>query len=782
MGTYVNRNMKKALYLMIICLVFLMPLNSSKSDAVNSLDSDSKQSFSNEGATLDKVEFYGNKIILIDKIQEIFSIKPGDAFSGENLKDNIKALYATNYFYKIDAVIKEIDKKIVLIIRLEENPILASFTIKGNDKLSVKDLSEPLNLSIGKIISRRQLDISRKIVEQFYFFKGFNNVIVEDAIFPIGDSKIEYIISIKEGKRGYVKGIDLIGVDESFKKELLKSIETKVKWVWSPITGRGRLSLELTEMDEQNVKQFFLNKGFLDVKTDKPKVTYDKIKDGYRVVFKVNQGIRYRTKSISIKGDLIEDEMTLKDSLLLKQDDFFSTGKLTKDIEKLNTIYGDKSYAFANVSPNVIKDTSNDKVKIEFVIEKGEKFKVNLINISGNTRTRDKVIRRQVLVNENDDYSATKIKSSKQRINRRGFFETVEISEVPVKNKENYLDLEVEVVEKATGFFSIAGGYSSTENLLLGIQIQESNLFGYGKQLSTSATVGGLSKNFSVDYSDPYFLDTTYTFGFQVFNNEFEYVDFDRNSYGGRLRFGKAISDWSFVNLRYRYENIKIDDLKLAASEVFEQGTDEISSIGIGITYDTRDNFINPSRGISTNFNVEESNEVFGADLFYTKYSSSFKKYYSIKRNHTLAYKLEGAFVDFREIGNRIIVGERYYMGGPMNLRGYKASRVSPRRLLSTGNFVRIGGNKFVFNTLEYLFPIALETGLRGILFVDAGNTYDESKNIDYNPNDMKKDVGFGFRWLSPMGPLKLDFGFPLGNRKSGESKYEVQFSIGSLF
>ena len=222
--------------------------------------------------------------------------------------------------------------------------------------------------------------------------------------------------------------------------------------------------------------------------------------------------------------------------------------------------------------------------------------------------------------------------------------------------------------------------------------------------------------------------------------------------------------------------------MKLAASEVFEQGTDEISSIGIGITYDTRDNFINPSRGISTNFNVEESNEVFGADLFYTKYSSSFKKYYSIKRNHTLAYKLEGAFVDFREIGNRIIVGERYYMGGPMNLRGYKASRVSPRRLLSTGNFVRIGGNKFVFNTLEYLFPIALETGLRGILFVDAGNTYDESKNIDYNPNDMKKDVGFGFRWLSPMGPLKLDFGFPLGNRKSGESKYEVQFSIGSLF
>ncbi|MBT3476061.1 outer membrane protein assembly factor BamA [bacterium] len=774
--------MRKILYFIIISFVFLTPLGPSRSESVNSVSFNSEQNISYEGSTLDKVEFYGNKIILLDKIQEVFSLKSGDVFKNEDLKEGIKALYGTNYFYRIDAVIKKIDKELVLIIRFEENPILASFTIKGNDEVSVKDLSEPLNLSIGKIISRRQLDISKKIVEQFYFYKGFNNVVVEDAIFPIGESKIEYVISIKEGKRGYVKGIDFIGVDEAFKKELLKSIETKVRWVWSPITGRGRLSLELVDMDEQNVKQFFLNKGFLDIRTDKPKVTYDEGKDGYRVVFKVSQGIRYRTKSIAIKGDLIEDEKVLKDSLQLKKDDFFSTGKLTEDIEKLNTIYGDKSYAFANISPNIMKDKSNDKVKIEFVIEKGEKFKVNLINISGNTRTRDKVIRRQVLVNENDDYSASKIKASKQRINRRGFFETVEISEVPVENKEKYLDLNVDVVEKATGFFSIAGGYSSSEKLLLGIQIQESNLFGYGKQLSTSATVGGLSKNFSVDYSDPYFLDTSYTFGFQVFNSEYQYVDFDRNSYGGKLRFGKAISNWSFINLRYRYESIRIDRLKLAASEVFEEGTDEISSLALGVTYDTRDNFVNPSKGISANFNVEESNEVFGADLYYTKYSSSFKKYYSIKRNHTLAYKIDGGFVDFREIGNRIIVGERYYLGGPNNLRGFKASRVSPRRLLSTGNFVRIGGNKYVFNTLEYLFPIALETGLRGILFVDAGNTYDETENIDYNPNDMKKDMGFGFRWLSPMGPLKLDFGFPLGKRKSGESKYEVQFSIGSLF
>ena len=773
--------MRNFLFTALFLLFVFIPAITIFGDVTKKPSTNTETISSYEGVVIDRIDYYGNRIILLDKIKEIVSINPKDKFTSESLKNNIKKLYDTNYFYKIDAVIKEINKEIVLIIRFEENPILATFTIKGNEEISEKDLKEPLNLSIGKIVSRKQLEISKKVVKQFYFFKGFNNVQVEDSIFPIGEGKIEYVISVKEGKRGYVKGIDLLGVDESFKKELLKSIQTKVKWVWSPITGRGRLSLELVDMDEQNVKQFFLNKGFLDIKTDKPIVTYDQVKDGYKVVFNVNQGVRYKTKSITLKGDLIKKEEELKSLLLLKEDEFFGTGKLTQDIEKLNTIYGDESYAFANISPSVVKDKSSDKVIIDFNIEKGEKFKVNLINISGNTRTRDKVIRRQILVNENDDYSASKIKASKQRVNRRGFFEKVEISEKPAV-KKNFLDLNVEVEEKATGFFSIAGGYSSTENLLLGIQIQESNLLGYGKQLSTSVTVGGLSKNFSVDYNDPYFFDTLYTFGLQLFNTEYQYVDFDRNSFGGKIRVGKAVSDWSYLNFRYRYENMEIDNLKLGANEVFQQGEDKISALGVGITYDTRDNFINPSRGVSTGFNIEESNDILGANLYYTKYSTNFSKYYSIKRNHTLAYKVEGAFVDFRDIGNKIIVGERFYLGGPNNLRGYKASRVSPRRLLSTGNFVRIGGNKYVFNTLEYLFPIALETGLRGILFVDAGNTYDESENIDYNPNDMRKDVGFGFRWLSPMGPLKLDFGFPVGTRKSGESKFEVQFSIGSLF
>ncbi|MBT3446184.1 outer membrane protein assembly factor BamA [bacterium] len=774
--------MKKIAILVFILLFIPLSFNSFSDSSNSFIEKKSSRLEELEGKKITKIVFFGNKIILNERVEQIMSVEAGDLYNHEKIKADIKTLYSTQYFYKIDLFAKNINDEVNLSIRFEENPVLASFRIVGNDKISLKDLKAPLRLTEGQITSRKQLEVTKSIVEQYYFYKGFNQVKVTDLILPSGEGKIQYEITIKEGNRGYIKGITLVGVDDSFKKELLKSIDTKVKWVWSPITGRGRLSIDLVEMDEQNVKQFFLNKGFVDVKTDKPQIDYIKEKDGYRVTFKVNQGIRYKTGKLSINGDLIKDEKVLLKKLELKESDFFSTGKLTSDIEKLNTIYGDASYAFADINPNVQKNSENKEVNVEFQIEKGEKFKVNSIMISGNTRTRDKVIRREVMVNENDDYSSTKIKRSKGRINRRGYFETVEISERPVENKPNYLDLNVEVEEKPTGFFSIAGGYSSVETLLLGVQVQESNFMGYGKEVTASATVGGISKNFSLSYNDSYFLDTTYQFGANAFRGEYEYQDFDRNSWGGGARVGKAMGLNSFLNFSYRYEDITIDDLTLAANEVFQEGNDKISSLGLGWTYDTRNNFITPSKGIIFYSKVEDSSDFLGSNLYFTKYSSRFAKYHEIKKNHILAYNADAGFIDFRDIGNRIVVSERYFLGGPNNLRGFKSRRVSPRRLLSTARFVRIGGNKYVFNNLEYIFPIALETGLRGLFFVDAGNSYDETQNIDYNPWDMKKDVGFGFRWLSPMGPLKLDFGFPVGKRKSDEDKFEVQFSIGSLF
>ena len=769
--------MKNSILILFAFSIFLLSCFTNEVQSV-----ESKQEIIRSESVINSIEFYGNKIIVKDKIEESLSLKVGENFNQEKIKDDIKNLYSTGYFYKIDIIVTETDKGLDLLFRFEENPILADFRVKGHDAVSLKDIREVVGLAEGTIISRKKLEITRSIVEQLYFYKGFNKVIVKDSIVPIGESKIQYEIEIIEGRRGYVKGIEFIGVDENYKDNLLKEIETKTKWFFSPITGRGRLSMDLVELDEGNIKQFYLDKGFVDVKVDKAKIEYIEEKDGYKALFKVDQGYRYKRGVISLKGDLIKDEKDIFDHLSLDDSEYFSARLLNKDIESLNTLYGDESYAFANIDPNIKKDQEQKIIHVEYVIEKGDKFKINLVNITGNTRTRDKVIRREVLINEDDDYSYTEIKASRERINRRGFFESVEIDEKPAKDKPNYLDLNVKVEEKATGYFSIAGGYSSVETLLLGVNIQENNLFGYGKSLGASASVGGLSKNFFVNYVDPYFLDTSYQLGLVAFKRLYDYIDYDKDSWGGRVKFGKSLNYWTFANIAYRYEDITIDDLKLAANEIFQTGNDRISSLNLGILYDTRDNFVDPTRGVTTGFNVEESNKVFGANLYFTKYTANLSKYYEIKRNHTLGYTLEGAFINFRDVENRYVVGERFYLGGPGNLRGYKHARVSPRRYLTNGDFVRIGGNKYVYSSLEYLYPIAIETGLKGILFVDVGETYDETKNIDYNPIDMRKDAGFGFRWISPMGPLKLDFGFPVGKKRSGEDKFEVQFSIGSLF
>ena len=647
-----------------------------------------------------KIEFFGNKIIKDERIENLISTKVGDRYKSNVIKDDINKLYKTNYFYKIDIVVKLIKDKVLLIYRFEENPILADLRISGNDKVSESEILEIIPIEKGKLTSRDILETTKAIIEQFYLIKGFNDVQISEKITPIGQGSIQYSVTIKEGKRGYVKGIVIKGTSNENVVQILKNLETKPKWVFSPITGRGRLSEDIIDADRSKVRGFFLNNGYINAKVSKPRIEYVKDKDGYLVVFDVEEGDRYKVGSITFSGDLL-DNKDLSEYTSLDDIEYFSLEKMNADIESLTIAYGDEAYAFANINPIFNQDDQQLKISIKYNIEKGEKYKVNKITISGNTRTRDKVIRREIKIKEQEDYSGTKIKKSKSFINRRNFFEFVNIKEVPSKDKPNYLDLEVEVEEKPTGYFSIQGGYSSVEALLLGVQIQENNLFGYGKSLGASVTVGTISQNFLIDYFDPYFFDTSYQFGLQLFKREYEYIDYDRARWGGVLQFGKELNTWTFARLKYRFESIKVDDLNSVATEVLQESKDKISSVTLGLTYDTRDNFMDPSKGISSSFYIQESNNYLGANLHFTEYTASFGKYYSFIPNHTLAFTADGAFIDFRNVGDRLIVSERYYLGGPENLRGYKFARVSPRRTLSNGKFVRIGGNKYVYSAFE---------------------------------------------------------------------------------
>ena len=357
--------MRHLLFILIITNLFF---TSFFTQVGFSLETDKK---SIESRIITNIDFYGNKIVVEDKIKEYLLTKVGDKYDSKKIKNDIRSLYATGFFYKIDILTTQNDEGVDLLFRFEENPILADFRIRGNDKITTDDLRQALNLEEGKIISRKELEVSRSIVESFYLFKGFNKVVVTDNIVPIGESKIQYEIKVVEGNRGYVKGIRFIGIDLEYAPELSKRLETKEKWFFSPITGRGRLSMGLVELDENNIRQFFLEKGYIDAKTDQSKVEYIKEKDGYRVIFQVRQGDRYKAGKVSFQGDLIEEEEVLYKKISLDNSEFFSTKILNQDIESLNKVYGDKSYAFANINPNIKRDDEQKIVHVEYEIEKG---------------------------------------------------------------------------------------------------------------------------------------------------------------------------------------------------------------------------------------------------------------------------------------------------------------------------------------------------------------------------------------------------------------------------
>ena len=395
--------MKSKIFLLIglILLISALPLYSNTV---------SEKEF--EEVEIYKIEFFGNKIIKDDRLKNLISTKIGDTYKSNIIKEDIKKLYKTNYFYKIDIVTKLIKDKVLLIYRFEENPILADLRISGNDKISESEILEVIPIEKGKLTSRDILETTKAIIEQFYLLKGFNNVQISEKITPIGQGSIQYSVKIKEGKRGYVKGIVIKGTSDENIAEILKKLETKTKWVFSPITGRGRLSEDIIDADRSKVRGFFLNNGYINAKVSKPRIEYVKEKDGYLVVFDVEEGDRYKVGSITFSGDLL-DNKDLSEYTSLDDVEYFSLEKMNTDIESLTIAYGDEAYAFANINPIFNQDDEQLKISIKYNVEKGEKYKVNKITISGNTRTRDKVIRREIKIKEQENYSGTKIKKSK---------------------------------------------------------------------------------------------------------------------------------------------------------------------------------------------------------------------------------------------------------------------------------------------------------------------------------------------------------------------------------
>ncbi|HXG31446.1 MAG TPA: outer membrane protein assembly factor BamA [Thermodesulfobacteriota bacterium] len=735
-----------------------------------------------EVETVSRIDIRGNRRVETELIRINVSSKTGVPLSPETVREDIKRIYKLGYFENVSAEIERTPEGLILIYSVKEKPVVVDLRVRGNKEIKSADILDALEVKEGRIIELEKVKRDVQAIQKLYSGKGYYGTEVDYSIEPKGEGTVSVTYDIREGKEAYIKEVRFVGNKAIKSKEIKKVVYSKPKYIFSFATKRGLFKKEEVENDTDRIRVLYLDKGYLDVNVSKPEVEYVEKKKGFVITFRIEEGKQYRVGDIKFGGDLIASEDELTRLLKLKKGKVFSRADLAGDISKLTTFYGDKGYAFANIEPRFRPDKENLTVDIDFNIEKGSQVYIRHIDIVGNTRTRDKVIRREIPIGEQELFSSSKIQAIKPRVYRLGFFEeNIEVGTERVQDRGDQLDVRVKVKEKPTGFFSVAGGFSSVETIIFAGQIQESNLFGYGKTLSLSAQIGGVTRLFFLNYQDPAFFDTDWTFDTVVFNTSREFRDFDRKSYGGTLTFGRGLFSNLGGRVTYRYEHEDIENVSGDAKLLIKEGARTISSIGLGLIWDSRDNLIDPSKGNITRSFIEFAGP-FGGDTDFIKYTLTSRFFYPLWFNTVFSVFGEYGIIDLRNVGDDLVVGERFFLGGPNSLRGFEFRRVGPRVPTADGDFVIIGGTQELVLTAEYIVPLLPQAGLKGVLFFDMGNAFNDNEDLSLDPRDLRRDVGFGIRWVSPLGPLRLEVGFPIGKRLPGEDPYEIQFTIGTLF
>lgn len=728
-----------------------------------------------EGEKISDVQVRGNRRIDTAAIINAVKLKAGDLFYVEKVDADVRAIYRLGQFQDVKAETEKADGGVVLVYTVVEKPIIREIMIEGTKKISTDKVREALGLKTNSIFSQKELTQSTKKVKKLYTDEGYYLAEVDVRSEKRSDTDVKVIVSITEGDKVFIKTIRFEG-NRSFPDKKLRSVmETKEKWFLSWLTGSGTYKDEVLKNDANLIADLYFNNGYVNVKVGEPEVKLLDDRSGLAVTIGITEGDQYTTGSIGFKGDLLEKEEVLAQGLRLKRGEIFNRANLRADVLGLTDLYADKGYAFTNVTPISKINPDQKTVDITFDFEKGEKVFIDRITVLGNTKTRDKVLRRELKVIEGDNYSSTGLKKSKQNLMNLGFFEDVNITTAK-GSADNKLDVNVEVKEKPTGTFSIGAGYSSLDGLIGQGSVSQGNFLGLGLKANLSASLGGKSSTYNVGLTDPYFLDTRWTLGADLYRTERYYLDFRRRATGGDIKAGYPLSDTMRTLWMYKYEDKKIFDINTSSEGIIPETTSTTSSISANLTRDTTDFRLDPTKGMVNNISIEVAG--LGGTSRFIRYFGDTSLFFPMKWNTVLS--LRGALGYIQGIGKDVPIDERFFAGGINTIRGYEGRSISPYKRTTSGQPTYIGGDKEAIFNLEYTFPLLKDAGLKGVAFVDAGNVYDKGVNMF---SGFRMSYGAGIRWVSPMGPLRLEYGIPINPRDGiDKTSGRFEFSIGSFF
>jgi len=727
-----------------------------------------------ENYELEDIVVVGASRVAVSSIRAVIDIEidADRPVTSEEIDQAIRDIYALNRFDDISAEIIDGERGQILSFTVVERPLLTEVKIEGFDEIDEEELRELVTIKTPALYDDAEVQQTIDAFLQAYIEEGHRTAKIEPLLDVDDGNEAVLTLKIDEGENILVGKISFVGNHAVAGDDLEDVIETRERWWLSWLTGRGTFREDMAQNDVMLIVEYYHDRGYMDVDVLQPQIALNDEEEYLEIVFEIHEGLQYQVGTLDISGDLLETKETLMAQVVMEPAAVFNRSELRRSVLALTDFYADQGYAYVNVAPLTRKNRELQRIDLTFDIEQGPLVHIDRIEIKGNTRTRDKVIRRQLELAEGDLYSATKLRQSRRSVRNLGFFESVSLRDSQ-STSPSLANLEVEVVERPTGTFTLGAGYSSVDHFVAQGSISQDNFRGYGVKLDLAASLGGASTTYRVGVTDPYFLDSKWSLGFDVYKREQDWSDFSERTTGGALRAGYPLARDVKGFLTYRYEDKEIYDVTSSSLLITEQeGESTLSSVTASVTRNSTDYYQDPSSGGISKVSFEYAG--LGGTEHFAKSIGSHRHFWPAFWGTVVSLHGQMAFVA-ETTDDAVPIDEKFFLGGLRSIRGFETREVGPQDE-NTGDFV--GGNKSAYFNLEYLFPISKSMGLKGVLFADTGNAW--AKGEDYF-RDMRYSAGWGVRWFSPLGPLRFEWGYNLDPRDE-EKNTVFEFSIGTAF
>lgn len=741
--------------------------------------------------TITKITVRGNKKITADAIKGKLTEKEGSLFNEDLVKSDIQNIFSLGYFDNVD-VYKNEDNGFELIFEVKEKPIVSSIVFEGNSELDSDDLKKQIDIQPYTVLNVSEIKKAKVKLLKYYEEKGFYLASIKDDLraapqdveAETKENYLELVFKVSENSKIKVDKVTILGNKNLPDEELKPIIETKEKGAFSWFSGSGNYRESIVDIDRERIGYYYTTKGFPHVQVFGPITHVTPDKKWIYLTYTVEEGDKFEFGDMSVKtGDVLFTDEELKEAMNIKTDEVYNSMRVREQIVTYQNMYGDKGYAFTNVVPVPTYHDDTKKVDLVFEVDKGRLVHFGKFKITGNNKTRDKIIRRELRIFEGELYNNSKKELSRDKIMSLGFFDDVTFNQYVPKGpdaKPDTVNIDIQVKEKnSTGQFMISAGYSTYEGFITMLQVQENNFLGRGQVVTLRANLSKVAKLYYLSFYDPYFLDSNWGWGLDIFRESRQANGFETYRTGFDTRFSYPLTDFSRGYVTYKLEHSKTTWLS-TLDNIFKPDVENgfASSVTFTFEHDRRNDRLNPTKGLYNAVSTEIAG--LGGNKRYVKTIIDNRFYRGLFFNSVFKTRLLLGNVEPYG-GKELPYSERFLMGGIDSLRGYEYLTLGPKVTASDGTQYAVGGKNEILLTAEWEFPIANQIGIRGVVFFDAGNSFNNFVSGISTDVPLRSNWGMGFRWFSPMGPLRFEWGVPI-NRRPNESAVVFQFMIGPSF